>query len=95
MKRAVFLAAILVSNAFARYIAWRATDTLPVSLQSALEIAKDNLKDESYYCIGASLAKTFRKGDWELHYCTKDGKHLWVSVASDKTVKTSPEGYSC
>ena len=99
MKRAMILGAIVVAlfatSVFAHRIACvaEATDEPPVSLGSALEIAKTDLKDESYYCVGASLAKTFSRADWELHYCTKDGKQMWVSVASDKSVKKSEQGF--
>ena len=98
MRRATALAAIAVvlftTSVFALRIAWRITDEPPVSLQSALGLAKAELKDDSYYCVGASLAQTFTKGDWELHYATKKGKEMWVSVGSDKSVRKSDQGFA-
>jgi hypothetical protein len=97
MRRATALAAIAVvlftTSVFARRIVWRIADEPPVSLQSALDLAKAELKDESYFCVGASLAQTFTQGDWELHYATKQGKEMWISVGSDKSVRKSDKGF--
>src|SRR4051812_30196367 len=88
MKRATLIAALAVGVLFttsvlALRIAWRIADEPPISLQAALELAKAELKDDSYFCVGATLARTFTQGDWELHYSTKKGKEMWVSVGSD------------
>ena len=45
------------------------------------------------YTAGASLAQTFTQGDWELHYATRQGKEMWVSVGSDKSVRKSDQGF--
>ena len=64
-------------------------------LALALAIAEAELEKEKieYHCISANLAKTFSEGDWEFHFCSKDGKHLWLSVGSDRKVQKSEYGF--
>lgn len=80
---------------FARYIQWKPSEVPPVSLHDALLLAEKEVEDEKvkYHCIGASLAKTFSGGDWELRFHSPDGRPLWVSVGSDKRVRVSAEGF--
>ena len=89
----VLAAAIWTPVALGRYIAWIPTDPPPVSLQQALDLAGRELNDDAYYCVGASLAKTFTGGDWELHFCTKQGKNMWISVGADKSIRKSEHGF--
>jgi len=99
MKRSLVIALVLsslaCSIAFARRIAWTDTDPPPVSLRTALDLAEAELKTEGtkYPCVGASLAKTFSEGDWEFHFASKDGKHMHVSVGSDRTVQKRAGGF--
>jgi hypothetical protein len=87
---------LLVGVASAKRVAWRPQDKPPVSLSEALALADEELAkhEGKYHCLGASLAQTFSRGDWELIYCTPDGKTLWISVGSDKSVRTSDKGFS-
>jgi hypothetical protein len=89
----VLVAAISTPIALGRYITWKPADPPPVSLQEALALANKDLNDDAYYCVAASLAKTFTGGDWELHYCTKQGKNMWVSVGADKSIRKSEHGF--
>ena len=97
----VLLVLVLVGMASARRIAWKPQDKPPVLLSEALALAEGQLakhegekREEKYHCIGASLAQTFSRGDWELIYCTPEGKSLWISVGSDKSVRVSTKGFS-
>ena len=90
------LVLVLGSVASARRIAWKPQDKPPVLLSEALAVADKELEkhEGKYHCIGASLAQTFSRGDWELIYCTPEGKSLWISVGSDKGVRASDKGFS-
>ena len=81
--------------AAARYIQWKPAEKPPVLLPDALVLADAELtkKGGEYHCISATLAKTFTGGDWELRYSTAKGKSMWVSVGSDKSVRTSEQGF--
>jgi hypothetical protein len=96
MVSLVLLVLLLVGVASARRIAWKPQDKPPVSLSEALKLADEELTkhEGKYHCLGASLAQTFSKGDWELTYSTPEGKPLWISVGSDKSVRVSTEGFS-
>jgi hypothetical protein len=37
-----------------------------------------DLNDDAYYCVAASLAKTFTAGEWELHFCRKQAQQVWM-----------------
>ena len=98
MKRTLLLIAfslLLGGVVYARRIAWVDTEQPPVSLTEALKLAETRLQDEKvhYFCLGASLARTFSQGDWELSFSSKEGKHLTVSVGSDRQVRTSELGF--
>jgi len=87
---------LLSSVASARRISWKPQEKPPVLLKEALELADGELakREGKFHCIAASLAKTFTGGDWELIYSTPEGKSLWISVGSDKSVRASTEGFS-
>lgn len=93
----IILAAGLLSCAFtyARHAEWDKSAKPPVSLQQALEIAETELKNDGieYFCIGASLANTFSGGDWELHFSSKEGKEMWISVGSDRKPRKSATAF--
>jgi hypothetical protein len=98
MKRVILLVAcsmLLCSAAYARRIAWIPTERPPVSLAEAITLAETQLKKEKvqYFCIGASLAKTFSEGDWQFSFSSREGKRMTVSVGSDKKVWTSEHGF--
>ena len=100
MKNRIFIGVLAVfvitSICYARNIAWIKTEEPPVKLEEAIVIANEELKDNNYinyYCVAASLAKTFSSGDWVLKFYSKDGKEVWVNVASDKTVLISEDGF--
>jgi hypothetical protein len=94
MKRLILLTIglMLLSGAvYARRIAWVAKEKPPLSLADAIKLAETRLQEEKiqYFCIGASLAKTFSGGDWELNFSSKQGKQMTVSVGSDRNVRAS------
>ena len=89
----IILFALSVATTLARNIEWRINDKPPVSLELAVELAKADLDDDGYYCVSASLAKTFSRGDWELHFGKKDGKEMWVNITSDRKVIKSEHGW--
>ncbi|MBN1919029.1 MAG: hypothetical protein JW889_14070 [Verrucomicrobia bacterium] len=99
MKKCMLLlamaAVLLCSVAYARRIMWKSTDEPPVSLRLALALAEAELEKEEveYYCIAASVAKTFSDGDWAFRFSSKDGKDLWVNVSSDRKVTKSEHGF--
>ena len=98
-RRAVVLSGVLLlcfgGAAFARYIKWKPEEKPPVSLSEALLLADAQIlkREEKYHCVGATLAKTFTGGDWELQYGSPEGKSLWASVGSDKSVRLSATGF--
>jgi hypothetical protein len=85
------LLSILCTTAYARRIMWRIDEEPPVSLHEAVLLAETELASEKtpYFCIGASLAKTFSEGDWELRFSSKKGEEIYVSVGSDRKVRKS------
>jgi len=86
---------VCCSVALARRIAWRPDEKPPVSLSAAAALAdaKAAEQDKELFCIGVSLAKTYSEGDWEFRYSSAAGKHFWISVASDKTIRVSDRGF--
>lgn len=72
---------------------WDPKDKPPVSLEEAIVLAKKQLKPKGdYYCLGATISKSFTEGDWELMMaCGK--KSTYVSVGSDKSIHVSEEGF--
>ena len=97
MKRLVFIAVAMAiiscAAAQASYVIWKKTDPPPVSLSAALALAEENMaaEDVQYFCIGASLAKTFSDGDWAITFSSKEGKVMTVNVASDKKITKGAE----
>lgn len=97
-KRSILTLTVCVvccAGAYGRYAEWNKAAKPPVSLRSALDLAEAELKGEGteYYCIGASLANTFRGGDWELHFSSKEGKEMWISVGADRRPKKSEQAF--
>jgi len=85
-----------VSLCYAKRNAWKNTEIPPVRLEEAIKIAKGAIpmrEHIDYYCINASLAKTFSEADWELHFSSEQGKEIWVSVSSDKQARISEDGF--
>jgi hypothetical protein len=98
IRRAAFatvVLALLGGVSYARYIQWKPEEKPPVSLPLAAALADAEIEKQEgkYYCLGASLAKTFTGGDWELRYSSTSGKQLWVSVGSDRSVRVSAMGF--
>ena len=92
----VLMVCVLISGiAYAKHASWHKHQKPPVSLQLALALAEAELENDKveYFCIGASLARTFSEGDWELHFSSKNKKEMWVSVGSDKKVRKSEDGF--
>ncbi len=89
------LALLICGVVYAKNAGWKNTDKPAVSLRLALALADTELEkeDAQYFCIGASLARTFTEGDWELRYSSKEGKEMWVSVGSDKSIRKSKEAF--
>lgn len=91
------LAIISLMSGFshARHSEWDKSREPPVSLESALEMAKAELEREAvdYFCVGAKLANTFSGGDWELHFSSEDGREIWISIGSDKKVRRSDKEF--
>ena len=97
-KRIIIILTVCVlfsGIAYAKRASWHKSDKPPVSLQESLTLAEAELKNEKaeYFCIGASLARTFSEADWAFHFSSKDGKEMWVSVGSDKKVRKSEEAF--
>lgn len=88
---------VLVSGiAYAKRMAWKKSDEPPVRLVEAIKIAKTAIPmggDIDYFCINATLAKTFSEADWELHFSSQEGKDIWVSVGSEKNTRISYDGF--
>ncbi len=87
--------AIFSGIAYARRMTWNSNSRPPVSLRLALALGEAELINEEteYFCIGASIARTFSEGDWLLHFSSEDGKTMWISVASDKSLRKSEHGF--
>ena len=98
--RTISLAAILLiaaTTVFARRIAWKENERPPVSLEVALTLASAKVKErpggDQFYCVGASIAKTFSEADWLFRFSSEGGSALYVNVASDKSLKISETGF--
>jgi hypothetical protein len=99
MKRVILLSICLMllffGIVYAKNSGWKPTEKPPVSLAEAIKLAEAELQNEKvqYFCIGASLARTFSAGDWEFRFSSKEGKEMFVSVGSDKKVQKSESGF--
>ena len=92
---AVTMCVLICGVASAKYAKWRTTDRPPTSLRLALALAEAELEKEpvKYFCIGARLARTFSEGDWEFHFSSTTGQHMWVSVGSDQRIQKTKDGF--
>lgn len=92
---------ILSISVWAKRSQWKPAKRPPVSLTLAVELCKADLRDRfgeqasKFYCGRATLASTFTKADWELHFW-KEGdaaERAYFSVGSDRSVKFSERGF--
>jgi hypothetical protein len=57
----------------------------------ALAALKSNYPD--YYCLSATVARTYSECDWELSFAAPGNRLVWVSVGTD-SVRVSEQGFS-
>lgn len=83
----------MVLPVLARQIMWKIEQRPPIELEQAVALAKAKLKARgNFYCVRASISKSFTDGDWALDMASeKDSTH--VSVGSDKSVRVSDKGF--
>jgi len=93
----VFLvAASLIVCAHAKNAGWNKAERPSPSLIEAHQIALDAIKTRGieYFCLSATVARTFSECDWELHFSSKEGKEIWVSVGHERKAKVSEQGFN-
>jgi hypothetical protein len=56
-----------------------------ISLTEAQTKALEALKSRNgdYYCLAATVSRTFSKCDWELHFGSTNNTSVWVSVGTE------------
>ncbi len=90
----VLLSLTFVCLCYARHIAWKPNEKPSISLVNAHKKAMEALEARhvDYYCLSATVARTFSGCDWEMHFAATDGKEVWVSVGLD-SVRVSEQGF--
>src|SRR5690348_4001186 len=80
---------------FAKNAGWHKNEKPRISLAEAHTKALEALKSRhvDYYCLAATVARTFSECDWELHFAATNNAEVWVSVGTDK-VRVSEKGFS-
>ena len=98
-KRLIFVVTFMLfvgaACLLAKNAGWHAKEKPSVSLVEAHQIALAALKDRhiDYYCLGASVARTFSSCDWELHFSSAGGAETWVSVDDHREARISDHGF--
>lgn len=89
------LSLMAVCICYAKYSRWYEYAKPPISLAEALTKASDALKPRhvDYFCISATVARTFSECDWELYFAATNKTEIWVSVGTDK-VRVSEHGFN-
>lgn len=97
MKQIITVSILIALSAsvFARRITWKTTEKPSVSIIAAVEAATKELNGgaDIYYCVGASVAKTFSDCDWELRFYSTSGDRRLVSVGSDGKIHVTDTGF--
>lgn len=77
-----------------KYAGWNKSEKPRLSLIEAHTKALEALKPRNidFYCLSASVARTFSECDWELHFAAANNVEMWVSVGTDK-VRVSEHGF--
>jgi hypothetical protein len=90
-----FVLISLIGFAQAKNAGWEKTQKPSPSLIEAHQIALDALKDQGidFFCLSATVARTFSECDWELHFSSSKGKEKWVSVSHDRKARVSEHGF--
>jgi hypothetical protein len=80
---------------YAKNAGWHNNKRPKISLIEAHAKALEALKPwhTDYYCIAATVARTFSECDWELHFAATNHAEIWVSVGTDK-VRVSEHGFT-
>ncbi|MEI9865429.1 MAG: hypothetical protein WDN00_12920 [Limisphaerales bacterium] len=79
---------------YAKNAGWHTNEKPKISLTEAHTKAVDALTSRhvDYYCLSATVARTFSGCDWELHFAATNNAEVWVSVGTDK-VRVSDHGF--
>lgn len=79
---------------YAKNSGWHKNEKPKISLAEAHTQALAALKPRNvdYYCLSATVARTFSACDWELRFAATNGTEIWVSVGTDK-VRVSEQGF--
>jgi hypothetical protein len=88
------LSATFVYLCYSKYNGWHNNEKPKISLPEAHTKAVEAIKSHQvdYYCIAATVARTFSACDWELHFAATNNTEIWVSVGTDK-VRVSEHGF--
>jgi hypothetical protein len=80
---------------YAKNAGWNKNEKPKVSLMEAHSKALEALKPRKidYYCLSATVARTFSECDWELLFAAAGKPEIWVSVGTDE-VRVSEHGFS-
>jgi hypothetical protein len=89
------LSLAVVYLCYAKNAGWHKKEKPKISLTEAHTKALETLKPRhvDYYCLAATVARTFSECDWELHFATTNNTEVWVSVGTDK-VRVSDHGFN-
>ncbi|MDB6026516.1 MAG: hypothetical protein JWM68_2739 [Verrucomicrobiales bacterium] len=97
MKKTITIALFslaVVCLCYAKNAGWDKNQKPKISLADAHTKALEALQSRhvDYYCLAATVARTFSECDWELHFAATNNAEVWVSVGSDK-VRVSEHGF--
>lgn len=89
------LSLMVVCLCHAKNAGWHTNQKPQISLTVAHTKALEALKSRQvdYYCLAATVARTFSECDWELHFAATNNMEVWVSVGTDK-VRVSDHGFN-
>lgn len=91
----IFLSLAALCLCYAKNAGWDNNVKPKISLVDAHEKALEALKSKypDYYCLSASVARTFSECDWEMRFAAPGNRFVWVSVGTDR-VRVSEQGFS-
>jgi hypothetical protein len=80
---------------YAKRVMWPNNEKPKISLIEAHTRALEALKPRhiDYYCLTATVARTFSECDWELHFAATNNAQIWVSIGTDM-VRVSEYGFN-
>ncbi len=89
------LSLAVVCLCYAKNAGWHNNEKPKITLIEAHTKALEALKSRNidYYCLAATVARTFSECDWEMHFASTNNAEVWVSVGTDQ-VRVSDHGFN-